>query len=126
MIFQRPGYTNPQAWQMAIYMAPSFTGLDYSPFSSAYMKSEDPAIMRDTQRNPVLIDEALANAEKLNVGDAFYQETTASDEPLKFTVAGIYRHSPLFAQFEAVALINDQITRVFSEKLMSLVIRTLT
>ena len=34
---------------------------------------------------------------------------------MEFTVAGIYRHSPLFAQFETVALINDQIIRIFSD-----------
>ena len=35
--------------------------------------------------------------------------------PMEFTVAGIYRHTPLFAQYEAVALINEQILRIFSE-----------
>ncbi len=116
MIFQRPGYQNPQAGQIAILVTTSFDGLDYSPFDRTSMKQEDTAIMQDHGKNPLLIDEALAKAERLKVGDNLYQETKASDEPLEFTVAGIYRHSPLFAQFEAVALINDQLIRVFSDK----------
>lgn len=116
MTFQRPGNTNPQVGQIAILVAPSFDGLVYTPFYSANRKQEDAAIMQDQGKNPILIEEALAKAERIQVGDTFYQETKASDEPLAFTVAGIYRHPPLFAQYEAVALINDQILRVFSEK----------
>ncbi len=115
MIFQRPGNKNPQAGQIAICVTPSFAGLEYSPFNSAYMKKEDPVIMQDPEKNPILIDESLAKAEKLKIGDVFLQETKVSDQPLEFTVAGIYRHTPLYAQFEAVALINDQISRVFSD-----------
>ena len=116
MTFQRPGYQNPQVGQIAILVTPSFDGLDYSPFNRTSVKQEDPAILQDHGKNPIFIDEALAKAEGLKVGDILYQETKASDEPLKFTVAGICRHSPLFAQFEAVALINDQLIRVFSDK----------
>ena len=116
MTFQRPGYSNPQAGQFAILVAPSFDGLDYSPFNRACIKQEDAAIMQDPAKNPILIDEALAKAEKLKPGDMIYQEMRASDEPLKFTVAGICRHSPLFAQYEAVALLNEQLLRVFSDK----------
>ena len=116
LVFQRPGYDNPQAGQIAVLAAPSFAGLDYSPVSRSSMKNSDPAIMRDPEKNPILIEESLAKTERLKVGDVFRQETKASDEPLTFTVAGIYRHSPLFAEFEAVALINDQIVSVFSDK----------
>ena len=116
LVFQRPGYENPQAGQIAVLAAPSFAGLDYSPVSRSSMKNSDPAIMRDPEKNPILIEESLAKTERLKVGDVFRQETKASDEPLTFTVAGIYRYSPLFAEFEAVALINDQIVSVFSDK----------
>ena len=115
MIFQRPGHDNSQSGQFAILAAPSFDTLEYSPFNRMYMKSEDPAIMQDREKNPILIDEALVKAEKLKVGDTLYQETKISDVPMEFTVAGIYRHTPLFAQYEAVALINEQIVRIFSE-----------
>jgi hypothetical protein len=115
MIFQRPGYTNSQMGQIAVLAAPSFEGLEYSPFNSTYLKDEDPTIMQDIEKNPILIDEALAKAERLKVGDVLYQESKASDEVMEFTVAGIYRHTSLFAQYEAVALINNQILRIFSE-----------
>ncbi len=115
MIFQRPGHDNPQSGQFAILAAPSFDTLEYSPFNRMYLKSEDQAIMQDSDKNPIIIDESLAKAEKLKVGDTLYQETKISDAPLEFTVAGIYRHTPLFAQYEAVALINEQIVRIFSE-----------
>ncbi len=115
MIFQRPRYDNPQAGQIAVLMTHSFAGLDYSPINSSSLKTSDPAIMQDHEMNPILIDESLAKTEKLKVGDIFCQEAKVSDEPLKFTVAGIYFHFPLFAQFEAVALINDQILSVFSD-----------
>lgn len=116
MFFRRPGYSNPQAGQIAILVTPSFDGLDYSPVCISAMKNYDPAVMQDQGNHPVLIDESLAKSEKLKVGDDFFQESKISDEPLKFTVVGIYRHSPLFAQFEAVALINEQIRQVFSDK----------
>ncbi|MBP5255380.1 MAG: hypothetical protein J6Z23_08390 [Lachnospiraceae bacterium] len=116
MTFQRPGYANPQAGQFAILAVPSFDGLEYSPFNRACVKQEDTAIMQDRGKNPILIDEALARAERLKVGDRIVQETKASDTPLTFTVAGIYRHTQLFAQYEAVALINDQLSQVFSDK----------
>lgn len=116
MVFQRPGYDHPQAGQIALLVTPSFASLDFSPVNTSSMKNSDPAIMQDPEINPILIEETLAKTEKLKVGDIFCQETNASDEPLEFTVAGIYKHSPLFAQFEAVALINDQISSVFSDK----------
>ena len=116
MIFQRPGYDNPQAGQIAVLVTPSFAGLDYSPITSSSMKISDPAIMQDLKKNPILIEESLAKTEKLKVGNIIFQETKASDEPLEFTVAGIYHHSPLFAQFEAAALVNEQISSVFSDK----------
>ncbi|MDO4416466.1 MAG: hypothetical protein Q4C20_15445, partial [Erysipelotrichaceae bacterium] len=87
-----------------------------SPVNTSSMKNSDPAIMQDPEINPILIEETLAKTEKQKVGDIFCQETNASDEPLEFTVAGIYKHSPLFAQFEEVALINDQISLAFSDK----------
>ena len=84
------------------------------------MKAEDRTIMQDPGKNPILIDDALAKAEKLSVGDTFYQETKITDTPMEFTVAGIYAHPDLFAQFEAIALINDQIEQVFSERVEEL------
>jgi|GEM_PF-4283194 len=114
MTFQRPGYENPMDGQMALLVAPSFENLEVSPYAA--LVKQDPAIMQDLEKNPILISNDLANAGSLSVGDIFCQDTKASDEPLSFTVAGIFRQAPLFAQFEAVALLNDQIIRIFSDK----------
>ena len=113
MIFKRPGYDSPMAGQMAILAAPSFDHLEVSPYAA--LIKEDPAVMQDPEKHPILISHDLAKAAGLSVGDAFYQETNAADEPLSFTVAGVFRQETLFAQFEAVALINDQITRIFAD-----------
>ena len=114
MTFQRPGYENPMDGQMALLVAPSFENLEVSPYAD--LVKQDPAIMQNPEKNPILISNDLANAGNLSVGDIFYQDTKASDEPLSFTVAGIFRQTPLFAQFEAVALLNDQISSIFSDK----------
>ena len=113
MIFGRPGYDSPMAGQMALLAAPSFENLEVSPYAA--LLKEDPAVMQDPEKHPILISYDLAKAAGLSVGDAFYQETKVTDEPLSFTVAGIFRHETLFAQFEAVALVNDQIVRVFAD-----------
>ena len=115
MTFQRPGYSNSSAGQIALLVAPSFENLDVSPFNRENLIKEDVDVMRDKEKNPILISNDLARSEKLSVGDVFYQETRISEEPLSFTVAGIYRHESLFAQFDAVALINSQIYAVFSD-----------
>ncbi|MCR5793895.1 MAG: hypothetical protein K6G61_00935 [Solobacterium sp.] len=116
MTFQRPGNRNPQEGQIAILAAPSFDTIDYSPYNRTCWKKEDPAVLQDHGKNPILIDERLAKAEKLSVGDPIYQETKISDAPLEFTVAGIFRHDPLYAQYEAIALINEQIIQIFSAR----------
>ena len=116
MTFQRPGNENPQAGQFALLVAPSFDALESSPFNSASMKKEDREIMQDPEKHPILINDSLARAESLSVGDKFYQETRAAEEPMEFTVAGIYRQTPLFAEFDAVALANEQILSIFTDK----------
>ncbi len=116
LIFQRPGYDNPMMGQIAILAAPSLDDLNCSPFSRDQLKKEDPEILKDASRHPIIIDESLARAEKLAVGDVLRQETTLSAVPLEFTVGAIYRHSSLFAQYEAVALIDDQLTSLFGER----------
>ena len=116
MIFQRPGYANPMMGQFAILAAPSLDDLNCSPFSRDQLKKEDPEILKDASRHPIIIDESLAKAEKLSVGDVLRQETKKSGVPMEFTVGAIYRHSPLFAQYEAVALIDDQLTSLFGER----------
>ena len=113
MILKRPGYDNPMEGQLALLAAPSFEYLKFSPYAA--LIKEDPAIMQDPKKHPILISNDLAKAGGLSVGDAFYQETSVTDEPLSFTIAGIFRQEPLFAQFEAVALINDGITRIFAD-----------
>ena len=118
MIFKLPGYDNPMEGQLALLAAPSFDNLEVSPY--AVLIKEDPAIMQDPEKHPVLISNEMAKAGNLSAGDVFYQETNAADEPLSFTVAGIFRQKTLFAQFEAVALINDQITRIFADKVEEL------
>ena len=67
-------------------------------------------------QNPVLICQSLAKEEKLSIGDAFYQESNIIDKPMEFIVAGIYRHEPLFAQYEALVLINDQMKSIFYQR----------
>lgn len=115
MIFQRPGYKNPMAGQLALFAAPSFDNLDVTLFTPDCLVKEDKSILQSPEQNPILIDAALAKAEHLSVGDKFCQETNVSDEPLEFTIGAIYRHTPLFAQFEAIALINEQLVQVFSD-----------
>ena len=115
MIFQRPGYENPMMGQIALLAAPSFETLDASPFAPDTFVSKDDALLSDPDKNPVLIDGSLARAEHLSVGDTFTQQTSLRDEPLTFTVAAVFRQTPLFAQYTAVALINDQLTDVFGE-----------
>ncbi len=102
------------AGQLALLAAPSFEGLEMSPYWD--LIRSDPAVMHYPEKHPILISRQLAKAEDLSVGDAFSQETGISDSPMTFTVAGIFRQETLFAQFEAVALINDQITRIFSDR----------
>ena len=114
MIFQRPGYSHPMEGQIAFLAVPSLDGIEFSPYHRGRLKKEDSAILQDPARNPILIDETMAKAEKLSVGDVFYQETKITGEPMEFTVAGIFRHAELFAQFEAIVLINEQISRIFS------------
>ena len=113
MTFQRPRSANPMAGQLALLVAPSFETLEVSPYAA--LTNTDPAVMQDPEKHPILISNDLAKAEKLSVGDVFSQETKVTKEPLSFTVAGIFRRKPLFAEFEAVALINDQITRFFAD-----------
>ncbi len=113
MTFQRPRSANPMAGQLALLVAPSFESLEVSPYAA--LTNTDPAVMEDPEKHPILISNDLAKAERLSVGDVFYQETKITKEPLSFTVAGIFRQGPLFAEFEAVALINDQITRIFAD-----------
>lgn len=112
MTFQRPGFNNPQAGQTAYLATWSFDNIEYSP---ANIKKQDAAILSDPSKNPVLIEERLAKAENLSVGDIMYQEAKLSDKPMWFTVAGIYSHTELFAQFEVIVLINDQILRIFND-----------
>ena len=114
MIFRLPGYDNPMTGQLALLAAPSFDNLDVSPY--AELIKEDRAIMQDPGRHPILISSDLAKACGLSAGDTFYQETNLSEEKLSFTVAGVFRQDTLFAQYEAVALINDQIVRIFENK----------
>ena len=71
MIFRRPGYNSPMEGQIAVLAAPSFEGLEASPYHPGVMKKEDPAVMQDPSRNPILIDDTLAKAEKLSPGDTF-------------------------------------------------------
>ena len=114
LIFQRPGYNIPMQGQIAFLAAPSFDNLEATPANSAAFVAQDKAIMQDPAQNPILIDETLAKAENLSIGDKFYQETKLTDAPLEFTVAGIYRHIELFAQFEAVVLTGGQIEQLFA------------
>ena len=115
LILQRPGYDNPMNGHLAVLATPSFDDLETSVFNQANLVKRDTSIMQDPEMNPILIDSDLAGSCHLSVGDTMYQDTKISDTPLKFTVAGIYRHNPVFAQFEAVALINEQISLVFSD-----------
>lgn len=123
MIFRRPGHDNPIAGDIALLAAPSFDNIEVSPY--AVLIKEAPAIMQDPEKHPIIISNDLAKAENLSVGDAFYQDTRATDEPTSFTVAGVFRQEPLFAQFEAVAVINDQITRFFSDRVEEMGLRML-
>lgn len=113
MTFQRPSYANPMAGQLALLVATSFESLEVSPYAT--LTYSDLTIMQDPERHPILISNDLAKAERLSVGDVFYQETKVTEEPLSFTVAGIFSREPLFAQFEAIAVINDQINRIFAD-----------
>ena len=97
MIFQRPSYVNPMAGQLALLVAPSFERLEVSPYAA--LINRDPAIMQDPKSHPILISYDLAKAERVSVGDVFYQETKVTEEPLSFTVAGIFRREPLFFFF---------------------------
>ncbi|MBQ4166016.1 MAG: hypothetical protein IJD85_06800 [Oscillospiraceae bacterium] len=116
LTFQRPGYDSSMMGQIAYLAVPSFDELNTSPFNSDRLIAEDTSIMQSEDLHPILISESLAKAENLSVGDSFYQECKVSDVPLEFTVAGIYRHEPIYAQFEAVILISEQILTVFSDK----------
>ena len=113
MTFQRPGSAGSAAGQLALLVTPSFESLEVSPYAA--LTNSDPAVMRDPEKHPILICSELAKAERLSVGDVFCQNTNVTEEPLSFTVAGIFRREPLFAEYEAVALINDQITRIFGD-----------
>ena len=113
IICQRPGYSSSMEGQIAYLLVPSFDDLDTSPFNRSCLIKKDAGILQSADMHPVIISESLAKAENLSLGDKLYQNTRISDEALEFTVAAIYRHSPLFAQFDAVALINEQITEVF-------------
>ena len=95
LIFQRPGYDNAMAGQFAVLVTPSFDSLNVSAFHPLIKK--DTSIMQDTDCNPILIDQSLAKTEKLSIGDLFYQQTRISDEPMCFTIAGIFKQTPLFA-----------------------------
>ena len=44
MIFQRPGYANPMAGQLALLAAPSFEGRAVSPYAA--LTYSDPAVMQ--------------------------------------------------------------------------------
>lgn len=115
MIFQRPGYDSTVFGQIAIYAAPSLENLEVSTFSRDLLIKEDPAILNSPEKNPIVIDEALAKAERLSVGDKLYQNSNITEQPLEFTVGAIYRHTSVTAQFEAAALINEQMISVFSD-----------
>ena len=117
MIFQRPGHGNATEGQFAVLAAPSFENMEYSPFSRDDIIEEDPEILGSPEKEPIIIDEALAKDESLSVGDTLEQQVSVEGGPLRFTVGAIYRHTQLFAQYDAVTLSGGQIERIFGSRM---------
>lgn len=106
LIFERPGRTSVPS-QIAYYATESFEKIDTSSFERVMIIKEDPSILSNNACNPIIISSSLANDEHLSVGDTIEQPCELTEQPLTFTVGAIYRHESLFAQYEAIILLNE-------------------
>lgn len=106
LIFERPGKTSAPS-QIAYYATESFEKIDASSFDRAAIVKEDTSILSNSECNPIIISSSLANDEHLSIGDTIEQPCKLTEQPLTFTVGAIYKHEPLFAQYEAIILLNE-------------------
>lgn len=104
--FSLPDNGTGRERRLMLLATESFDHLDTSSFARQMYIAEDPAILQSPDRNPILIDEALAKAEGLSIGDTFVLPNCLTEEPVVFTVGAIYRRASLFAQYDAVILCN--------------------
>ncbi|MGM9662064.1 MAG: hypothetical protein ACI3WR_03120 [Oscillospiraceae bacterium] len=106
LIFERPGMASVPR-QIAYYATESFDKIDTSSFERAAIIKEDPSILSNNACNPIIISSSLANDEHLSIGDTIEQPCKLTEQPLTFTIGAIYEHEPLFAQYEAIILLNE-------------------
>ena len=111
-IFERPGTTLAPR-QIAYYATESFDKIGTSSFERAAIVKEDSSILSNHECNPIIISSSLADDEHLSIGDTFEQPCKLTEQPLTFTVGAIYRHESLFAQYEAIILLNEDNNAVF-------------
>ncbi len=107
LVFERPG-TAPQPKKIAYFATESFDRIDTSSFDRSTIVKEDASILSNYECNPIIISSSLATDEHLSIGDTMEQPCKLTEQPLKFTVGAIYNHASLFAQYEAVILLNEE------------------
>lgn len=107
LAFERPG-TASQPKQIAYFATESFDRIDTSSFDRSTIVKEDASILSNYECNPIIISSSLAKDEHLSIGDTMEQPCKLTEQPLKFTVGAIYDHDSLFAQYEAVILLNEE------------------
>lgn len=111
LIFERPGKASVPS-QIVYYATESFEKIDTSSFDRAAIVKEDTSILSNSECNPIIISSSLANDEHLSIGDTIEQLCKLTEQPLTFTVGAIYKHEPLFAQYEAIILLNEDNNRL--------------
>lgn len=112
LTFERPG-TSSQPRQIAYIATESFDSIGTSCFDRTEMVREDASILSNYGCNPIIISSSLARDEHLSIGDVMEQPCKLTEQPLKFTVGAIYNHDSLFAQYDAIILLNEDNNAVF-------------
>lgn len=97
--------------QLALLTTSSFKNLETSSFVRENLIEEDETILDNAEKNPIVIDYALAKEEKLSVGDIYYIDTGLVKKPTAFTVGAIYQNHSEFSQFDAVVLCSKDINK---------------
>lgn len=103
LVFERPGTSR----QIAYLATESFERVDTSSFDREAIIEEDTSILSNHECNPIIISSSLAKDEKLSIGDIMEQPCKLTEQSLQFTVGAIYKHESLFAQYDAVILLNE-------------------
>ncbi|MGN1399646.1 MAG: hypothetical protein ACI4WG_06595 [Erysipelotrichaceae bacterium] len=106
LIFEYPNKASVPS-KIVYYATSSFEKIDTSSFDRAAIIKEDTAILSNYECNPIIISSSLADDEHLSIGDTIEQPCKLTEQPLTFTIGAIYKHDSLFAQYEAIILLNE-------------------